>query len=558
MGEETEKYEPKVFIKKLKFNSEQVFDFESSDIVVFTGSNNAGKSQVLRDIMHYFEKRNYPKVVVSNVEVSKIGDIKEIKDKFYFRNNAYEYGSIRIVNLEQIESSWKSDLTLIHKLFINHLTTESRLQAANPSESFNVADATPSNPIQALYVDDIKEQELSKLFHRAFDTTIVLNRGAGNVIPIHVGEKPSLAEGEDRVSSSFLKKLRDLPQIQDQGDGMRSFMGILLNVFTSNHTITLIDEPEAFLHPPQARLLGKMLSMNTPNNRQLFISTHSEDFLKGLIDAENDRVKVFRINRNGNTNNMNLLSNENIKTLWKDPILRYSNILSGLFHSKVVVCESDTDCRFYQAMANMLNNDDKLLSPDILFTHCGGKQRLKTVITALKALNVKIVCITDIDILNDKDIFHELVESVDLTWTDLESDWKAIDQYVKTQRSQLDTEDVKKGITNVLNSVNVPVFPREAAESIKTIIKQSSAWGKVKESGKMFFKGGPYEAYKKISEKCAEAGVFIVPVGELECFYRPDSNHGTKWVNNVLDTVDLSKDDELKEARSFVEAVLAF
>lgn len=27
MGEETEKYEPKMFIKKLIFNSEQVFDF---------------------------------------------------------------------------------------------------------------------------------------------------------------------------------------------------------------------------------------------------------------------------------------------------------------------------------------------------------------------------------------------------------------------------------------------------------------------------------------------------------------------------------------------------
>ncbi|MCQ2181959.1 MAG: ATP-binding protein [Bacteroidales bacterium] len=558
MGEEIKKCEPKVFIEKLKFNSGQVFDFENSDIIVFTGSNNVGKSQVLRDIMHYFEKKESPKVVVSDVEVSKIGDIKEIKDKFYFRNNMYEYGSIRTTDLNYVEYSWNNDLTLLHKLFINHLSTENRLQAANPSNSFDVANTTPSNPIQELYVDDTKEQELSKLFHRAFDTTIVLNRGAGNVIPIHVGEKPSLAEGEDRVSSSFLKKLRDLPQIQDQGDGMRSFMGILLNVFTSNHTITLIDEPEAFLHPPQARLLGKMLSMNTPNNRQLFISTHSEDFLKGLIDAENDRVKVFRINRNGNTNNMNLLSNENIKTLWKDPILRYSNILSGLFHSKVVVCESDTDCRFYQAMANMLNNDDKSLSPDILFTHCGGKQRLKTVVNALKALNVKIACITDIDILNEKDTFFGLVESIGLIWTDVESDWKIIDQYVRSQRSQLDTTDVKKEISKIMESIHDSIFPKEAAESIKAIIKKSSAWGKVKESGKMFFIGGSYDAYKRISEKCARAGLFIVPVGELECFYRPDSNHGTKWVNYVLDNIDLSKNEELKEARSFVEEVLAY
>ena len=153
---------------------------------------------------------------------------------------------------------------------------------------------------------------------------------------------------------------------------MRSFAGILLDVFTTHKTVTMIDEPEAFLHPPQARLLGRMLVKNKPNDRQLFISTHSEDFLKGLLDADSENVKIVRIDREGNINRIKVLDNEGVKNLWKDSILRYSNILSGLFHSKVVICESDTDCRFYQAIMNSLYEAENKTSPDVLFTHCGG------------------------------------------------------------------------------------------------------------------------------------------------------------------------------------------
>ena len=99
-------------------------------------------------------------------------------------------------------------------------------------------------PLQKLYIDDKTEKELSSLFHQAFGTEFIVNRGAGSQIPIHVGMTPTMDKGEDRVSVSYLSKLKRLPQIQNQGDGMRSFTGILLDTFVSNHCITLIDEPE--------------------------------------------------------------------------------------------------------------------------------------------------------------------------------------------------------------------------------------------------------------------------------------------------------------------------
>ena len=302
-----------------------------------------------------------------------------------------------------------------------------------------------------------------------------------------------------------------------------------------------------------------MLALNKPNERQLYISTHSEDFLKGLLDANSQNIKIFRINRVKDINKMNLLNNDNIRKIWKDPILRYSNILSGLFHSKIIICESDVDCRFYQAIMSSLYKNEEDVNPDVLFTHCGGKKRLKTVISAMKALNVKIVTIADIDVLNEKTVFKDITDVLGINWTAIEKDWRVIYDYVASQRAQLNTEEIKKEIIEILESVNDTNFPKIQGDKIKDALKASTAWSKVKEVGKAFMKGDSYNSFKKIEELGREYGLFIVPVGELEGFYKPISAHGTKWVNNVLETLnDLDSNSELAEARAFVKAIIEY
>ncbi|MDR2172499.1 MAG: AAA family ATPase [Planctomycetaceae bacterium] len=558
----TEKAE--IFVKSISFNDGTTLDFAKSDIVVFTGANNAGKSQVLREINQKFKGDNNVFKITKQIVLDIAGQIQPIiKERTKLTPDGkylYEIGNKSVTRslLEWIILWERKFLSELYVFFINFLNTEKRISSSNSPKSFDTITTNPQHPIQYLYVDDEKEKELSEYFHQAFGINLIVDRGAGNNIPLFVGDKPEIQQGEDRVSKSYRERLTRLPKLQEQGDGIRSFTGILLDTFISNHTVTLIDEPEAFLHPPQSRLLGKMLAKNTPNNRQLFISTHSEDFLKGLLDADNENVKIIRINREGNTNHMNMLKNEDIKQLWKDPILRYSNILSGLFHSKVVICESDTDCRFYQSVMNAIHDGENEISPDILFTHCGGKQRLKTVIVALKSLNVKIVTIADIDILNDKNTFKEITDSLGINWTELESKWNVIDNYVKDQRLQLDTNEVKKEIGQILNSVSINPFPQENINKIKKILKNSTAWSKIKEVGKKFFTGEPYTTFNEIDTICKKNGLFIVPVGELECFYKPNTNHGPKWVNEVLERVDLKNNPELRDAREFIKNIISF
>ena len=80
----------------------------------------------------------------------------------------------------------------------------------------------------------------------------------------------------------------------------------------------------------------------------------------------------------------------------------------------------------------------------------------------------------------------------------------------------------------------------------------------MKEVGKSFFSGGAYSDISGLMKKCREKGLFIVPVGELECYYKPAAKkHGTAWVNTVL-ALDLASEPELEEARKFVKEIAEF
>ena len=78
---------------------------------------------------------------------------------------------------------------------------------------------------------------------------------------------------------------------------MRSFVGCILEAFLLPHFLVLVDEPEAFLHPQNARVLGQMLASEKPKNRQLFLATHSVHLLLGLLDSPSGKIRVVRIQR---------------------------------------------------------------------------------------------------------------------------------------------------------------------------------------------------------------------------------------------------------------------
>ena len=528
-NETTAIQKPQVFLKNITFNDETKLSLNYNSIIVFTGANNSGKSQVLRDVETDLDKSNsFPTIVIIDTEHEFLGNIDEatfFREHFNVNQQGYyeAFESGGIFRKSTLHDCWKNRTFYngLHLLFIKRLSTERRLTSSNALQRNNYPER---NPIYKLNQSESLAQKLSEYFRQAFGSDLVVNRNDMRTIPLHTGQAPDKTAFTIAEQDEYYSQVNKLPKLQDQGDGMRSFASILLDTFTSEYSITLIDEPEAFLHPPQARLLGKMLANNNPNDRQLLISTHSEDFLQGLLDANSDNVTVIRINRDSNINRMSVLQNDKIKKLWSNPILRYSNILSGLFHEKVVVCESDYDCLFYQAIIDAIYEHKNEIAPDILFTHCGGKTRIKDVVTALKAVNVPVAAICDFDLLNSSNIFKPITASFGINWNvTLSADMKII-------------YDSMNGKSSGANN----------------------AWDQIKKIGKSGFTGNEPAAYEKVEAACKSAGLFVVPVGEMECFDKTVNSEKKEWVYHVLENYDLATEAKLEEARKFVQEIVDY
>lgn len=528
-SKEVVKEKPQIYFKNIRFNDDTELILEKNSIVVFTGANNSGKSQVLKDIEVCVDDSNYTQtIVVKESERSYCGAIDEkiFLEEHFTINKQGMYQSLAsgaFFETGTLKNLWTNHTLYnsLHKLFVNRLNTEMRLTSSNALDRTSQPE---KHPIYKLSKSERLAQKISDYFRQAFDVDLVVNRNEMMTIPLHVGKAPDKTAFTMDRQDDYYHLVAELPKLQEQGDGMRSFASILLNTFTSDYSITLIDEPEAFLHPPQARVLGKMLAKNNPNNRQLFISTHSEDFLQGLLDADNENVTVIRINREDSINKMSILQNDKIKELWGNPLLRYSNILSGLFHGKVVVCESDYDCLFYQAVINAVHEMKNEIAPDLLFTHCGGKSRVKDVVNALKAVNVPVVAITDFDLLNSSQNFKPLANAFGMNWE-----------------------------TELLPNMNVVYDIMNAKNS-----NGNDSWAQIKKIGKVGLLGDGPEAYDKVEKLCKSKGLFVVPVGEMECFDKTVNKEKKDWVYHVLENYDLANEPKLEAARKFVQLICDF
>ena len=75
--------------------------------------------------------------------------------------------------------------------------------------------------------------------------------------------------------------------------------------------------------------------------------------------------------------------------------MKYSSVMSGLFHSRVFICESDADCMFYGSILDLKEVHGET-QPDALFVHGNGKDRMAKLAAALVPLGVEVDFVVDL------------------------------------------------------------------------------------------------------------------------------------------------------------------
>lgn len=551
------------FISKIQFNNGKTIDINKNDIVIFVGPNNAGKSQSLKDI-YALSQEPAQSTVITNIEITKnASKLVPFLDSLDVPKLGSDYTDYNIMGhniriRSYTEKDFHTDTTYknFRDIFVANLDTSARLSICRPAT--NIArNAAKNHPIHYAAFNEKYGKWLSENYKKAFGENLIANILFGGEIPLCIGEPIKLSEIQDLQTAMYAgaEALETYKQVQKQGDGIKSFTGILLYLMLDYYCTFLIDEPESFLHPPQANIMGQIIGETLSQDQQAFISTHSEEIVKGLLSVCPDRIKIIRITREGDVNSFAVLDNENFNTVWNDPLLKHSNIMSSLFHKQVVLCESDSDCKMYSIIESHLKRKEDKYS-ETLYIHCGGKYRMPKISRALKMLNIDTKLIPDIDVLNDEKIFRDIAEAFGIEWINIESNYKVIVSNLHSPRETIKRSEATVAIEQILNSSQNVILSGKEIDSIRDVLKTISKWTALKEYGVHAIpRGDATTAFDSINSTLKKHGIFIVPVGELECFIKAVGGHGPDWVNTVLEKYPNLDDPVYDEIKAFIKDV---
>lgn len=536
-------------------------------VTVLVGPNNAGKSQILKDISFMVTGRSPARgsVVVKEVNWTLPGSIAALRESYTeVERGVNNHGKqeFRILQPELVEEflttggpEWPSGFEESYqnvgdkkeyfaaqfgRAMTVHLTTEHRLQvtreAASPSR-----DSERKNLLQYLYrTSPETEKLLSEIVHEIFGTRIALDFYTTPArLRLRVGDDFSHLPVDPRAGREVMASF-DLLDLH--GDGIRAFLGVLVPLLAVQRPLLLIDEPELFLPPPLAFRMGSLIAENTSGERQVVIATHSADLLRGLVTTTDD-MSVIRIDRIGNRNSVTQLSSERLRQLTSDPLLSSARVLDGLFYPGVLVVEGDTDARFFLAATKKYDR-----TTDLHVVKADNKQTVGKVVELYREMYVRSAGVVDFDVLNDGADFRKQLAHFGIPepeWPELLETRAAIAESVGDVPAISRLEDVQMRLQQLQEEVKwelagtTAIGRREEAERegllrylrsrLLDLSVRTKGWQDLKESGRAALPGELGSKFDKLYDRCSGDGLFIIPTGELESILAAE---GIRWTRN--------------------------
>ncbi|WP_343637138.1 AAA family ATPase [Fluviicola sp.] len=410
---------------KLQFGSsgtKGALETDLTPITVFVGPNNSGKSKLLLEIEEYSKngKINSKSVILSDLVFSKIIDPEEEIRKHTLiptprenlAPNQIVFGDSTIRN--KIDKSnlfmYLNDIETYKVYFCSFYLYFNTLRLGGGNRINLIHEqpggdlqGNPQNILQVLFQDNNKRQEVRRIIYDAFKKYFVIDPTKLGYLRIKLSETPPNDEIQERGihqdAIDFHNKALD---INLASDGVKAFTGIITTIIAGDPKVILIDEPEAFLHPSLAYNLGKEVSNSVNGSfKNLFVSTHSSNFLMGCIQS-GVPINIVRLTYSNNSPTARILPSDKVLKLMRHPLLRSTGVLNGLFYEYVIVTEADSDRAFYQEINDRLLafNPDKGI-PNCLFLNAQNKQTIHEILRPLREMGIPCVAIVDVDVIKE-------------------------------------------------------------------------------------------------------------------------------------------------------------
>ena len=554
-------------------------------LTVIVGPNNSGKSRALRDIESLATGSKKTHLVVTGLQHSLPRSGKELLDAYKVESHTDESNNVFLRSLSStmttqhnihVGHEWETTLegflstqdansratfaAWFGNMFVSMFSTEDRLRLIKECDS--AVRGTTENLLQAFYKEGIAaEKSVRAIVGEAFQKDIRLDFSSLRRILLRIGDDLSSAPVDAREAFDYYEMV---DKLDDQGDGIRSFVATVLTLLVGRRPVLLLDEPEAFLHPPQAFRLGEVLAQQTGTDRQVIVATHSSELLRGILSRRRD-VIIIRVNRTGNTSAIKVLPSDGVASFSSDPLLSSTRILDGLFYKGAIIVEADADSVFYQRIGRYLVDADSYH-----VAHAHNKQTVAKVLGPYRSLDVQYAAIVDFDVIRVKSEFLALVDQFQFTPSE-KSRLDALRAVIAGYVERVTSAELLASVLELLRSeiTTIESDSRDADSklthllgNLKRVRESGSAWKPYKKAGRAALDEGSKAAFDELSALCAARGLFIVPVGELEGWLvdygMAHTSNKSKWIVGALELLPRLKPDLSTGPWLFLSSVFAY
>lgn len=492
-------------------------------VTVFVGPNNSGKSRILAEIEQYCRTGNglVPSYILEALEFTGLKELEATQavERLIQKPHAHEIldnGDVVIgsrqgrqflnhKNLMRLLDNPHENIGAFCSWFLTHNTLKLSGQGRTGllgQQAMGDLQEQPASSLQALFLNDEKREQVRKIVHEAFGVHFVMDPTCGGSLRVRLSAIPPDGVIQERaLTDDAIRFHANALPIDLASDGVKAFAGIVAEVIAGEPRVLLLDEAEAFLHPPLATRLGLEISKAaSTTGKNVFVATHSPAFLMGCIQS-GVPVTIVRLTYRDGVPTARSLESQGLIKMMRNPLLRSANVLSGLFYEYVVVAESDADRAFYQEVnERLLRFDPERGIPNCLFLNAQNKQTVHVIVKALRRLGIPVATIIDID----------AVKEGGAVWTSL-----------------LGGAYIPDELHNVfgVHRGNVYASFRATGRDLK------------RDGGINLLRDGEKASAESLLQNLAEYGVFVIPGGELESWL-PDLNssgHGPEWLVQVFE-----------------------
>jgi energy-coupling factor transporter ATP-binding protein EcfA2 len=576
-------------------------------LILIVGPNSSGKTQLLRDIQAIVTGQARELVVCDDFVLNKPEKANDLLDSLisagylrienredgvpFIRQTAPHLGGSPFkshnVHMSNVDIWFKKIpdngggrrhllpvqfLDLVGHCLTTALFLGNRLVLSNETSQFDYASQPPNNDLQALYLNKEAKRKLTEETERVFGKAVWLDNSRGGILCLRVNQSAAVPSAEDRQEPEEMTKYR---QIETEGDGLKSYVGICIALLLGRRPLCLIDEPELCLHPPQASAMGRFIGRyGSSASQATFVSTHSSHVLRGVMETA-ESLQILRLTKEGNTFKGHMISNEVLREAVQRPIVRTETILDGVFANAITIVEAEGDRAVYEAaLAGLKSVDPGMVIEssqrpgDIVFIPVGGTGGIVDIAGFYRRLRIPVAIVADLDLLMDLDKLTRILNIAcdPNTSRDLLTRCRQVGDEIKRCPPTMAQEDVKESLrTLALRRVE---WEKGDDITLKAELRGLAAkidrMRRLKNGGVAAFKEQPViqAQLEYIVARLRAIGLLLVPVGELE-HWLPELMSGTskekkaEWANvaamKVRDTPS-----EAKELIKFIKDMVAF